>query len=95
MSSPANSAQDILKQLLLEDLNLVTSGGQDLLNGALDKVIASNGDINVAAAAFAQVAALAPLTLPTLIPQQIVLGARAAKALLALLKADIAAKLTP
>jgi hypothetical protein len=73
----------------------VVSAENGLLNGALDKIIASGGDVNVAGAQLAMVAVAAPLMAPTLIPEAILQGAQTAKAILGLINADIAAKLVP
>lgn len=95
MSSPATAttAATLLQTMLLQDAALLNTNVQALVNAANDKVIAANGDVNVAIAAYSSVAITAPLQAPTLIPQLLLQGALTFKALLALLNADIKAKL--
>lgn len=98
-TTPTNAdtvAQQAMKGVLASFLSTLgadaQTGENSLLEPAIDKIIAANGNPAVAGQALAGVAVMAPLTVPTLIAPAILAGAVAAKSILGIANTWLAAR---
>lgn len=91
--TPQQQMQTVLNTFLATLETDADNSANGLLEPAVDKIIAANGDPAVAGQALAGVAVMAPMALPTLIPETILAGAIAAKSILGIANTWIAAQI--